>query len=60
MNVFNNIGVTKVIRLNDVKYDRMHFVNAGISHDDLFFVDGSNPPDKIGNELFNIFEDHFS
>jgi cell division cycle 14 len=60
VNVFNNIGVTKVIRLNDVKYDRMHFVNAGISHDDLFFVDGSNPPDKIVNEFFNIVEDHFS
>lgn len=58
--IFNNIGVTKVIRLNDIKYDRTHFVNAGISHDDLFFVDGSNPPEKIVNEFFQIVEDHFA
>lgn len=38
-----------MIRLNNEKYDRTHFTNAGISHDDLFFVDGSNPPDKIVN-----------
>lgn len=25
IDIFNNIGVTKVIRLNDVKYDRTHF-----------------------------------
>lgn len=58
--IFHNMGVNKVIRLNEVKYDKCHFVDNGISHDDLFFVDGSNPPDHIVSDFLNIVESHFS
>ena len=59
-NIFKNIGVSKVIRLNEEKYERKHFINSGISHDDLFFVDGSTPPQKIVDKFLEIVEDHFS
>lgn len=46
--------------MNEERYDKNHFTNGGISHDDLFFVDGSTPPDKIVNSFLNIVEDHFA
>lgn len=52
--------MNKVIRLNEVKYDKNHFSHHGISHDDLFFVDGSNPPDHIVDDFLNCVEDHFA
>ena len=45
--IFKNIGVDRVIRLNEHKYDKNGFTNQGIKHNDLFFIDGSTPPDKI-------------
>jgi cell division cycle 14 len=50
--IFKNLGVTRVIRLNEERYDKAHFERAGIAHNDLFFVDGSNPPDKIVRDYF--------
>jgi len=58
--IFNNIGVNKVIRLNEVKYDKSFFTEHGISHNDLFFVDGSNPPDNIVTDFLNVVESHFA
>ena len=58
--IFKNIGVDKVIRLNEEKYDKNHFTNKGISHNDLFFVDGSTPPDKIVKDFLRVVEDHFN
>ena len=60
MEIFKNIGVDKVIRLNEEKYDKNHFVNRGISHNDLFFVDGSTPPDGIVKSFLRVVEDHFN
>jgi cell division cycle 14 len=59
VDIFKNINVTKVIRLNEEKYDKKHFRNRGISHEDLFFVDGSTPPDKIVRDFFDVVERHF-
>lgn len=58
--IFRNIGVNKVIRLNEVRYDKNYFSDYGISHDDLFFVDGSNPPDHIVDDFLRIVEGHFA
>lgn len=44
VNIFKHINVTKVVRLNEAKYDEKCFVQADIAHEDLFFVDGSVPP----------------
>jgi len=43
--VFKHFGVTHVVRLNEPKYDKLKFVKNGIKHSDLFFIDGSTPPD---------------
>lgn len=58
--IFKQIGITKVIRLNEAKYDRKRFIKEGISHADLYFNDGSNPSDEILNEFLNHCESHFN
>lgn len=58
--IFKNIGVTRVIRLNEVKYDRSYFTSQNINHNDLFFIDGSNPPDSIVDQFFDVVENHFA
>ena len=45
--VFKHFNVTRVVRLNEEKYDRQRFIRNGVSHSDLFFIDGSTPPDHI-------------
>lgn len=47
LQVFKHFNVTHVIRLNEPKYEKQKFIKAGISHTDLFFIDGSTPPDVI-------------
>jgi cell division cycle 14 len=43
LQVFRHFGVSHVVRLNEVKYDRQKFVRNGVKHTDLFFIDGSTP-----------------
>ena len=40
-------NVTRVIRLNEEKYDKNTFLENNIKHNELFFIDGSTPPDHI-------------
>lgn len=58
--IFRKMNIKKVVRLNDPKYDRQKFINAGISHEDLFFVDGSNPPDDIVQDFLSMCDRHFA
>lgn len=44
---FQHRNVTLVIRLNKKYYDSRSFSNYGIDHMELYFLDGSNPPDHI-------------
>jgi len=53
------MGVSRVIRLNEEKYDKQHFDKKGVAHNDLFFVDGSTPPENIVRDFFTVVEDHF-
>ena len=48
--------MTRVVRLNEAKYDKNKFVRNGIDHSDLFFIDGSTPPEKIVQEFLDISE----
>lgn len=41
------MGVTLVIRLNKKSYDASRFTNHGIKHLDLYFLDGTTPPEDI-------------
>lgn len=57
--IFKAINVKRVVRLNEAKYDRKRFIMNGVSHTDLFFVDGSNPSDEIMNDFLKVCEQHF-
>lgn len=54
------LNVSRVIRLNEAKYDRTKFIKEGISHTDMFFIDGSNPSEEIVSQFLNTCEAHFS
>lgn len=54
--MFNHFNVTRVIRLNEAKYDKNKFLRNGIDHSDLFFIDGSTPPENIVREFLEISE----
>jgi len=58
--IFKKEGVNRVIRLNDKLYDSKVFENEGINHNDLFFIDGSTPPDKIVADFFKVVDAHFA
>lgn len=45
-----------MVRLNNVTYDREKFIKNGIKHVDLYFVDGSTPPDNILEEFLELSE----
>ena len=45
--IFKKLGVTLVIRFNKPQYDKKKFTSKGIKHLDLYFLDGSVPPDHI-------------
>lgn len=44
---FKAKGVTAVIRLNKKYYNEKRFLAAGIDHHDMYYLDGSNPPEPI-------------
>jgi cell division cycle 14 len=48
--------VTTIIRLNKKVYDALSFIDAGFTHKDLFFVDGSTPTDSIMHQFLKIAE----
>ena len=61
MQIFKNtFNVTRVIRLNEEKYDKNTFVKDGIAHNDLFFIDGSTPPAEIVENFLAICDEHFN
>jgi len=49
-------NVTCIVRLNKKIYDCKRFTNAGFQHEDLFFIDGSTPPDSILKRFLDICE----
>ena len=50
----NNIKT--IIRLNNKTYDKRKFVEAGIDHIELYFPDGTTPPDGILKKFLEICE----
>ena len=60
INIFKHLGVNKVVRLNEAKYDRVSFLSKGIDHEDMVFTDGSTPPDAIVDQFLESCETHFA
>lgn len=54
--VFRDAGITLVVRLNKEQYDRRRFINHGIKHVDLYFIDGSCPSREIISKFLHIVE----
>lgn len=52
--IFNEIGITAVVRLNKEKYNISGFEENGINFTDLYFYDGSVPEEDLVKEFFNI------
>jgi cell division cycle 14 len=44
---FQKKNVTSVVRLNKKYYDEQRFKDAGISHTELYYLDGSIPTNRI-------------
>ena len=51
MPYFKRKNVSLVVRLNKPYYDAKKFTQHGIDHMDLYFLDGSNPPEPILNKF---------
>ena len=60
VNIFKHLNVTKVVRLNEHKYDARSFINKGVEHEDMIFMDGSTPPDDIVDQFLKSCEEHFA
>lgn len=58
--IFKKWDTTRVVRLNEEKYNKNFFTREGIEHNDLFFIDGSTPPDKIVEDFMSICDSHFA
>lgn len=56
VSIFKRVGVSLVVRLNRKDYDRRRFVDHGIKHVDLYFPDGSCPPQEIISKFLCIAE----
>ena len=56
VDIFQQIGVTTVIRLNAPEYDRADFTSNGIAHHDLFFEDCTSPPPDIVDRFFDLVD----
>lgn len=54
--IFKNMGVNLVVRLNKPQYDKTKFTKGGVKHLDLYFLDGSTPPDDIVDKFLEAVE----
>mmetsp|Transcript_59907 Transcript_59907/g.175085 ORF Transcript_59907/g.175085 Transcript_59907/m.175085 type:complete len:533 (+) Transcript_59907:293-1891(+) len=54
--IFQKANVGLVVRLNRKDYDRKRFVDTGVRHVDLYFADGSCPPEEIVSRFLCIAE----
>ena len=59
VDIFKKFNVKRVIRLNEERYNKKFFTDKDIAHNDLFFIDGSTPPDNIVEQFMKVCDDHF-
>lgn len=53
---FHKRNVQLVVRLNKKYYDEGRFTRAGIKHTQLYYLDGSTPPDEILQRFISVCE----
>jgi len=54
--ILKRFGVTAIVRLNKKVYDRKKFLDEGIKHYDMYFIDGGNPTDAIIKNYIDVVE----
>ncbi|KAI5122128.1 hypothetical protein M0805_000776 [Coniferiporia weirii] len=54
---FEKHGVQLVVRLNNMLYDKQHFLDRGVRHEELYFDDGTNPTDEIVRKFINLADE---
>mmetsp|Transcript_147062 Transcript_147062/g.271396 ORF Transcript_147062/g.271396 Transcript_147062/m.271396 type:complete len:444 (-) Transcript_147062:129-1460(-) len=54
--IFHDAGIGLIVRLNKKQYDRRRFIDHGLKHVDLYFLDGSCPPREIISKFLHITE----
>lgn len=54
--LLQKMGVSAVVRLNKIHYDKATFTSNGIGHFEFYFGDGTIPEEKIVDELLEIIE----
>jgi len=54
--IFREAGIGLIVRLNKAQYDRRRFIDHGVKHVDLYFVDGSCPSQEIVSKFLHITE----
>lgn len=57
LDYFEKSSVRLVVRLNNPLYDRQHFLDRGISHQELYFDDGTNPTDEIVRKFIDMADE---
>jgi len=55
--IFNEIGVSAVVRLSKKVYDKKKFLDSGIRHYDMYFQDGGTPSEAIVRRFCEICEE---
>lgn len=54
---FKKKNVTLVVRFNKKFYDARRFTSAGIDHQDLYYLDGTTPPEHILTRFMQVCEE---
>jgi len=54
--IFQQMGVTSVIRFNKKAYEKQTFIDAGINHHDMYFLDGGCPSEAIVERFIEVCE----
>jgi len=54
--IFKDAHIELVVRLNKKQYDRRRFIDNGVKHVDLYFLDGSCPSREIISKFLHIAE----
>jgi cell division cycle 14 len=52
--IFQSLKINHVIRLNRKYYSSHEFLHYGIKHTELYFRDGSVPPDSVRDKFLEI------
>ena len=55
--IFRKYNVRDVVRLNKKMYNSKRFTDGNFEHHDLYFIDGSNPPESILQRFLTISEE---